>query len=223
MNDLCIPQKLEKCYLIQALEYLGLGWLPYSMNDEYIIGRKRFNPSGYIDSMSENTTRSSEEIKYWKSIEFGCAILQKAIRMGKITCFYNRLCFDENSPMQKVELTSKHYLESIDFCECILYFYKKSYKAVLFDTSDIEKLLKQKVSDEKNSPAYRNKLVREIAKELVAQKTYTELGLYDKINEELLKQGYKSYSRRRLDGILKGLNLPLVKRLRGRPKKEKNQ
>lgn len=125
MDDLYVPKKLEKCYLIQALEYLGLGWIPYSMDDEYIKDRKRFNPSGYIDSMSENTQRSPEEIKYWKSIEFGCAILQKAIRMGKITCFYNRLCFDENSPMQKVELTSKHYLESIGFCECILYFYKK--------------------------------------------------------------------------------------------------
>lgn len=223
MDDLYVPKKLEKCYLIQALEYLGLGWIPYSMADEYIKDRKRFNPSGYIDSMSENTQRSPEEIKYWKNIEVGCAILQKAIRMGKITCFYNRLCFDENSPMQKVELTSKHYLESIDFCECVLYFCQKSYKAVLFNTSDIEKLLKQKILDEKSSPTYRNKLVREIAKELTAQKTYMELELYDKINEELLKQGYKPYSRRRLDGILKGLNLLLVKRLRGRPKKEKNQ
>jgi len=223
MDDLYIPQKLEKCYLIQALEYLGLGWIPYSMEDEYIIDRRRFNPSGYIDSMSENSQRSPEEVKYWEKIEKGCAILQKAIKMGKITCFYSRLCFDENSPIQKIELTKEDYLESIDFCECVLYFYQKSYKAVLFDTADVEKLLKQKVSDEKSSPTYRNKVVRDIAKELVAQKTYMELELHDEINKRLLEQGYKEYSRRRLDGILKELNLPLVKRPRGRPKKEKNQ
>ncbi len=122
MDDLYIPQKLAKCYLIQALEYLGLGWVPYSMEDEYIIGRKRFNPSGYIDSMSENTTRSSEEINYWKKIERGCAILQKAIKMGKITCFYSRLCFDENSP------TKEYCLESIDFCECFCILIKNPIK-----------------------------------------------------------------------------------------------
>lgn len=223
MDDLYIPQKLAKCYLIQALEYLGLGWVPYSMEDEYIIGRERFNPSGYIDSMSENTTRSSEEINYWKKIERGCAILQKAIKMGKITCFYSRLCFDENSPMQKIELTKEYCLESIDFCECFLHFNKKSYKAVLFNTTDVEKLLKQRISDEKSSPAYRHKQVREIAKKLVAQKSYMEQELYAAINEELCKQGLEKYSRRRLNDILKPLNLSLEKRPRGRPKKIKIQ
>lgn len=223
MDDLYVPQKLEKCCLIQALEYLGLGWIPYSMEDEYIIDRKRFNPSGYVDSMSENSQRSPEEIKYWEKIEKGCAILQKAIKIGKITCFYCKLCFDENSPIQKVELTDEYHIESIDFCECVLYFYEKPYKAVLFDTADIEKLLKQKISDEKNSPTYRNKLVREIAKELGTQKNYMELELHNEINKRLLEQGYKKYSPRRLRGILKPLNLPLVKRPRGRPKKEKNQ
>ncbi len=93
----------------------------------------------------------------------------------------------------------------------------------MFNTTDIEKLLKQRISDEKSSPAYRHKQVREIAKKLVTQKSYMEQELYIEINEELCKLGQKKYSRKGLDSILKPLNLSLEKKPRGRPKKIKIQ
>ena len=221
MNDLYIPKKLKQCYLYQALEYLGLDWVPWSMEDEYIMGRKRYNDT-YIYHNLYPDKCSWEEKKYWEGLEKGCAILQKAIKMKKIKYFYGRNILLKDNTDVKVKFNGYDAPDIIDLGNFQINMGTFDwYDMVKFNTTQIEQLLKNEIKDDTQSPLYKQRKVKEIARKLINQKIYEEQEVYKKINEELSKQGNKQYSRKSLDRILQPLNLPLVKCPRGRPKKGK--